>query len=224
MTPTQVIAKLAVMGLPPEKMEEAASLLEAMWTEAKAPEEARKARQRDRQKRYRDGDERDSDATERDTDQHGVADVSRETQKESSPIPPKEKTISPKLSTCAREEADEAVEAWNVLAADLGLARVQRLTDERRTKLKARLRDCGGLDGWLVAMGKIRGSPFLRGDNSNGWRADFDFVLQAKSFTKLMEGGYDDRSHASKPRTGLSAAFEAIDQRIGAGGQGTGHG
>lgn len=102
---------------------------------------------------------------------------------------------SPALFEAAPDVPDpvtEAVEAWNLLAHDIGLPKVQKLTDARRTKLRARLKDCGGIEGWHVALGKVRGSPFLRGDNGR-WAADFDFLLQDKSFTKLMEGAYDDR-------------------------------
>jgi hypothetical protein len=229
MTPTQVIAKLAMMGLQPERMEEAAELLESMWAEAKAPEQARKARQRDRQKRYRDGDDHNGDATERNSASPSVAGDTHETQKEIPPIPPKEKTLTTKHTSCARgdEEGDpitEAVDAWNALAHDFGLSKVQRLTDERKAKLRARLRDCGGLTGWDTAMGKIRGSPFLTGGNGKGWRADFDFILQAKSFTKLMEGGYDERTPRKQTGSGgLAAAYEAFDERAGIGRQGTGY-
>jgi hypothetical protein len=88
---------------------------------------------------------------------------------------------------------DSAFEAWNVLATDEGLPKAQFLTPERRRKIKSRLAECGGLDGWRDALAKIRGSPWCLGENASGWRADLDFVLQRKSFTKLMEGSYDGR-------------------------------
>lgn len=93
-----------------------------------------------------------------------------------------------------RTDVGEAVRAWNELAARCDLASVQKLTDARRRKLAARLRDCGGLAGWRAALGKVEASRFLRGENDRGWRADFDFMLQESSFVKLMEGKYDDRN------------------------------
>ena len=94
-----------------------------------------------------------------------------------------------------KRDSDEeaAVKAWNDLADDLSLPKVQRMTETRKRKLAQRLRDCGGLDGWNAALAKIRGSPLCRGEIGK-WRADFDFVLQESSFVKLMEGKYDDRS------------------------------
>ena len=89
------------------------------------------------------------------------------------------------------EILEAAVEAWNRLATDIGLPVVQRLTEPRKKSLAVRLGECGGLEGWDIALAKVRDSPFLRGENNRGWKADFDFLLQQKSFTKLMEGGFN---------------------------------
>jgi DNA-binding MarR family transcriptional regulator len=104
-------------------------------------------------------------------------------------------------------DEDEAVKAWNDLADDLSLPKVQRMTETRRRKLAARLRDCGGLDGWHAAMAKIRGSPLCRGE-VGAWRADFDFVLQESSFVKLMEGKYDDKSPGRHASPGTASAAD----------------
>lgn len=106
-----------------------------------------------------------------------------------------EPSISRNSAQRVKRDSDEdaAVRAWNVLADDLSLPKVQRMTETRRRRLAQRLKDCGGLDGWEVALAKIRGSPLCRGEIGK-WRADFDFVLQESSFVKLMEGKYDDRS------------------------------
>ena len=37
---------------------------------------------------------------------------------------------------------------------------------------------------------KLSNSQFLTGDNDRGWKASFDFLLQEKSFLKLLEGAY----------------------------------
>lgn len=109
-------------------------------------------------------------------------------------------------------EEDEAVKVWNNLADDLSLPKVQKMTETRRRKLAARLKDCGGLDGWHAAMSKIRGSPLCRGE-VGAWRADFDFVLQESSFVKLMEGKYDGRSlgrHATDGRVNSRSENDRI--------------
>lgn len=124
----------------------------------------------------------------------------------------------------ARDEPDEcvvAVDAWNALASETGLPQVQRLTEPRRRSLKQRLAECGGIEGWNSALARIRGSPFLLGEGPKGWRADFDFVVQAKSFTKLMEGSYDGRNQdrtATDAAVRRAAIVAALGDELGAGG------
>lgn len=113
------------------------------------------------------------------------------------------------------DEILEAVEAWNAMAHDAGLAKVERVTPSRKASLRKRLDECGGMEGWRSALTRVRSSPFLLGDNAKGWRADFDFILQAKSFTKLMEGGYDARpAHNTKPKPTLDDDRRAIAEGI----------
>jgi hypothetical protein len=97
------------------------------------------------------------------------------------------------LPLLSNADVEKAVERWNEVLAPRGLPAVKKLTDVRRRKLAARLRSDGGLPNWEAALWKVAENPFLLGQNERGWRADFDFLLQEKSFTKLMEGGYDRR-------------------------------
>ena len=60
---------------------------------------------------------------------------------------------------------------------------------------------------------KVRDPAFLRGDNDRGWRADIDFVLQAASFTKLMEGSYERAANSRRPPTGDVATARRIIER-----------
>ena len=81
------------------------------------------------------------------------------------------------------------VEAWNAMADRTGLPAVKTLTGARQRHLKSRIREYP-VDDWTEAIGAIERSPFCRGENPRGWRADFDFLLQPKSFAKLIEGSY----------------------------------
>jgi len=47
------------------------------------------------------------------------------------------------------------------------------------------------LEDWSTAMAAIYNSKFLCRENDRGWKADFDFLLQPKSFVKLLEGAYN---------------------------------
>lgn len=102
--------------------------------------------------------------------------------------------ISKPVATLPRptDEADDAVLAWNAMAARCGLSKVAVLTEKRRKHLRQRLKECGGIVGWGTAIGLVEQSPFLRGEVRD-WKADFDFLLQQSSFTKLMEGSYNNR-------------------------------
>lgn len=86
--------------------------------------------------------------------------------------------------------AAEIIDAWNQRMVPLGLPGVRRMTETRKRQLRARLRD-SKLEDWQRAFDALERSKFLRGENDRGWRADFDFLLQPKSFTKLLEGAYD---------------------------------
>lgn len=86
-------------------------------------------------------------------------------------------------------QPEHVVEAWNEMAGRLGLAKA-KLTAERRKKLVSRIRSCP-IDDWTEAIGAVERSAFLRGENDKAWRANFDFLLQPTTFTKLIEGTYD---------------------------------
>jgi hypothetical protein len=95
-------------------------------------------------------------------------------------------------------EIQMAFSLFNDTARRTGIPLAQSLHETRKKKLKLRLRDCGGLEGWKAALEKIEQSAFMRGANDRGWRADFDFILQEKSFTRLLEGFYDNQPTKGK--------------------------
>lgn len=111
-----------------------------------------------------------------------------------------------------KPDLELAVAEWNATAEQSGFPKVQRLTDKRKASLTARLRECGGIDGWRAALEKVAASPYLRGE-VNGWRADFDFVINPNKFTSIMEGKYDRRDSVAKPakrRDPLDVAAEYL--------------
>ena len=89
-----------------------------------------------------------------------------------------------------RSQADIAFELYNETADRAQLPRAQVFTDARKTKIKARLKEAGGLEGWKIALAKVEASPFLTGKRHD-FKADLDFMLQKASFVKIMEGRYD---------------------------------
>jgi hypothetical protein len=57
-------------------------------------------------------------------------------------------------------------------------------------------------------------SPFLRGENDKGWRADFDWVLNPNNLAKIVEGKYDDRKNPNRPKTGMDAVKAMAEESL----------
>lgn len=104
------------------------------------------------------------------------------------------KKEEPNGSLAIADETAEAVHAYNEAANVSGWPKVQKLTTSRRSSLNARLREAGGIEGWRIAISKASASDFLCGRSGRDpFFASFDFLTRQSSFTKLMEGSYDNR-------------------------------
>lgn len=124
------------------------------------------------------------------------------------PLPPKGPT---------KADALAAFGAYNETALRCGLPQAAKLTPDRERKIIARLKDYG-LDGWHRALGNIEKSAFLTGGTDHGFRADLDFVCQAKSFGKLHDGGYGNGRHRTAPRQPVDVEeidYEALRREAG---------
>lgn len=97
------------------------------------------------------------------------------------------------------DEISDAVSAYNLAARESGWPQVQTLNQSRRSALRARLRECDGLEGWRHALTRAQDSPHCCGQNERGWTANFDFLTRQSSFAKLMEGNYDRRDRKTLP-------------------------
>jgi hypothetical protein len=90
------------------------------------------------------------------------------------------------------DEVREALEAWNAMAEQCGLSQ-EELTADLRPKIRARLKDSGGLDGWRAALAKVAASDFLCGKVKD-FKANLDFIVKPDKFRSLRRGDYDNRS------------------------------
>lgn len=116
---------------------------------------------------------------------------------------------------CHANEISHAVSRYNQAAERAGWPQVQKLTPNRSKQLKARLKDCGGLDGWEDALRRAFASDFCRGRTSKPWTGfGFDWLVKAGNFTKLMEGNYDNRTDngatSNRPENRPDPALEQI--------------
>ncbi|MGY0793164.1 hypothetical protein ACW7BJ_27675 [Azospirillum argentinense] len=92
------------------------------------------------------------------------------------------------------ETVKEMAVIWREVCGD-ALPVPRGLDKTRIAALRNRYSDTfeRSLDRWREFCERVRGSPFLTGDNERGWRADLDFMLKPKNANKLLEGGFDDR-------------------------------
>lgn len=105
--------------------------------------------------------------------------------------------------------SQQAAEIWNISADLAGLAKVQTIKGAREKKLKARLEELDGIEGWKMAIANVVDSDFLCGRvNGKNWKATFDFLLQPKSLTKVMERSYPPYRSEAGPKG--SATMNAI--------------
>jgi hypothetical protein len=147
-----------------------------------------------------------------------------ETEQVREPVREEEPVIDLSSADPAVDETVLAFVAYNAAAATNGWAQAQVLNKPRRSSLKARLKEAGGLDGWQAALDRASASDFVSGRTAEAFRCDLDFLLQQKSFIRLMEGKYDNRDRnvsatsASPRRSSLEAGFlRAAEQRMARG-------
>lgn len=188
MTPEQIDI-LVAKGASAEML---AELWKAELAQIAAAASDRRSRDRERQRRHRES--RDVTVTKCD----GRDDLSPlppplksppDPKKYTPPLTPQSEDLSAK-PTAKPLTKSEVIEAWQQRMVPQGFPAIRKITGQRDRQLAARLKD-SSLDEWLEAMAAMERSAFLRGENDRGWRADFDFLLQPKSFTKLLEGAYD---------------------------------
>lgn len=126
-----------------------------------------------------------------------------------------------KASLSDSEDIRTAFLEYNNAAERQGWPKVQSFSPERRKLLSSRLRDAGGIDGWVAAIAKAEASDFICGRISRAWSGfSFDGLVSKSKFTRLMEGNYDNRNQSdggtsdhSRVGSGTAAAFAAVAAR-----------
>lgn len=92
------------------------------------------------------------------------------------------------------------------------LAKVSKTNAARNKKSAERFKE-DSPDGWAEAVRKLAGSSFCHGNNKQGWKCTFDFLLKPESRLKALEGAYDDRpskKFANERGGDLDAEIDAI--------------
>ena len=93
---------------------------------------------------------------------------------------------------------EDLVEAWNEHCVPLGLKSISELSNTRRKKSLARLREHPSQSWWEFVFGNIKKSPFLQGrsrsrnSSENPFRASFDWLIDNDTNAlKTYEGRYN---------------------------------
>lgn len=110
----------------------------------------------------------------------------------------------------------EIVKVWNEVCPSL--PKVLRLSDARRDKVKARLKEWGGNSPEEMTakardlFERIEASDFLTGRNGK-WKATFDWIFDSRSnWIKVLEGNYDNKRGSRAPSSNNSLGVgEYID-------------
>jgi hypothetical protein len=111
---------------------------------------------------------------------------------------PKEETLSP-----AATGTD-----WRLLKSlwcEVGLGLLPKwvgTSPKRETAARARLREQPNLGWWRRLLERVVATPFLRGENDRGWRANPDWLLKPGVAESVLEGKYDRSPRAVTPRRG----------------------
>ncbi len=141
-----------------------------------------------------------------------------------------EATKAPQIEEKAEAEADLAKEKeaapidytaikdeWNKMVRTAGLGKemeIMRMTDNRRTHTRARVKEFG-LEQVLKAIWTIPERPFLLGQNKEGWRADFDWLVKnSEPITKILEGKYKDRTQHAQPAQAQPKAQPVTEKTV----------
>ena len=123
------------------------------------------------------------------------------------------------LAEVPEKIVSDAVAIYNAIAKRLNVngmvwREALAITAKRRTKLKAALKDYGGVRGWQQCLERAARNRFLLGKEGRSaahrnWKPELDFFLQEKTVLRLVEGGYpaDDGVSIEKPRLKLPTIY-----------------
>lgn len=96
---------------------------------------------------------------------------------------------------CTREtvhsKAQTIVDLFNELCPSL--SKVTVLSTCREKAITARLKEFT-VEQFTTVFKKAEASKFLTGRNGKAWRANFDWIIAASNFVKVLDGNYDDRA------------------------------
>lgn len=109
----------------------------------------------------------------------------------------------------------DIADRWNAVC--LSLPKVTKLSDARRSKIRARLQEFGRPESWMETIEAlfeaVESSSFLRGANQQHWQATFDWVFDnGANWVKILEGNYADKGRQRTAGGVVLGCDERIEQ------------
>ena len=94
----------------------------------------------------------------------------------------------------------ELAESWNEICGSEGFPLIELpMNGSRLKKATLRLREHPTVDFWERVLNGIVASPFCRGENKQGWRVTFDWLLDNdRNALKVAEGNFAETKKASR--------------------------
>nr|DAO66780.1 MAG TPA: replisome organizer [Caudoviricetes sp.] len=89
---------------------------------------------------------------------------------------------------------------------------IKAIDGNRRKAVAARWRTYKSLDTFKALFSLAEASPFLKGENDRNWAADFDWMMKATNFAKILEHRYEERSANTGKPSGVLGALQRMHE------------
>lgn len=87
---------------------------------------------------------------------------------------------------------DDVVQAWNEICHPVGTHKVTAVSVSRRNAVLRRIKEHPDIEFWNGVFRAIKASPFLLGQNKQGWKVTFDWLFENdRNVLKVFEGTYN---------------------------------
>lgn len=87
----------------------------------------------------------------------------------------------------------EVIDMYNDICS-LRLPKVIKVSDARRRRIKSRFADGYTIEDFRTLFKTAVETPFLCGENSRNWAANFDWLIEPGNMLKVLEGIYSTSS------------------------------
>lgn len=107
-------------------------------------------------------------------------------------------------------QVKEFFDNYNLIA--IRLPKASKLSEKRKNKIKARLKDLD-LEGWKKVFEKCNKSDFCAGINNGNWKANLDWLIENdNNYLKVLEGKYDNSKNNNTLRGNYNNPSKTLEQ------------